>query len=102
MSKKHAKAEPQIEIPADILAMSFEAALDELEKIVAALDGGNLPLEEAITTYQRGGLLREHCDRLLRDAEMRVRKITHTDSDVPSAEPLDTDVFAPTDTPDPF
>jgi hypothetical protein len=42
----------------DIADLSFEAALDELEKIVAQLEGGKAPLQESIAIYERGEALR--------------------------------------------
>ena len=61
-----------IALPADL---SFEDALAELERIVRGLEGGQQRLEEAITAYERGSLLRRHCEAKLREAEMRVEKI---------------------------
>ena len=59
-------------LPADL---PFEDALAELERIVRGLEGGQQRLEEAITAYERGSLLRRHCESKLREAEMRVDKI---------------------------
>ena len=55
--------------------LPFEDALAELERIVRGLEGGQQRLEEAITAYERGSLLRRHCESKLREAEMRVDKI---------------------------
>ena len=53
--------------------LSFEAALAELESIVAAMETGQLPLQEALDAYQRGvGLLR-HCRDTLGAAEQQIR-----------------------------
>lgn len=60
---------------ADIAGMSFEDALAELEKIVRGLEGGQQKLEEAITSYERGALLRRHCEAKLAEAEARVQAI---------------------------
>jgi exodeoxyribonuclease VII small subunit len=60
----------------DVKTLSFEKALAELETIVGKLEGGNVPLEESITLYQRGEALKARCDALLKDAEARVEKIT--------------------------
>jgi exodeoxyribonuclease VII small subunit len=64
------------ETPADIAALPFEAALAELESIVDRLEKGATPLEESIKIYERGEALKAHCDRLLKNAEMRIEKIT--------------------------
>ena len=63
-------------IPPDIAALSFEAALAELERIVAALESGDGTLDDAIDAYARGSLLKRHCESKLREAEAKVQKIT--------------------------
>ena len=45
--------------PSDIDALSFEDALSELEGIVRRLEEGSAKLDEAITAYERGALLKE-------------------------------------------
>ena len=61
---------------AEITKLSFEAALAELEQIVARLEGGKVELEESIKIYERGEALRKHCDAKLAEAEARIEKIT--------------------------
>jgi exodeoxyribonuclease VII small subunit len=76
--------------PADLAALPFEAALAELEAIVDKLEKGSVPLEESIRIYERGEALKAHCDRLLREAEMRIEKITlSADGKPKGTEPLD-------------
>ena len=60
----------------EIAALPFEKALAELEEIVTKLERGSVPLEESIAIYERGEALKTHCDGLLRNAEMRIEKIT--------------------------
>ncbi len=55
--------------------MTFEEAMDELEKIVDALDKGNVSLDEAITAYDRGSALKDHCEKQLNQAKMKVETI---------------------------
>ena len=52
---------------------SFEAALAELEAIVAAMEGGQLPLEESLGAYKRGAELLQYCQATLKDAEQQVQ-----------------------------
>ena len=66
-------AEPQV--PADIAKLSFEEALQELEQIVKRLEGGTGKLDDAIQSYERGSLLKRHCEAKLREAQARVDKI---------------------------
>ena len=52
---------------------TFEAALAELEKVVADMETGKLSLEESLAAYQRGVELLQHCRGRLEDAQQRVR-----------------------------
>ena len=58
-----------------VAEMSFEAALAELERVVARLESGNVALEESIALYARGAELRAHCEKRLEAAEARVAEI---------------------------
>ena len=60
---------------ADIDALSFEQALAELERIVGQLESGQAPLEQSIALYERGALLKAHCEKRLEAARLRVEKI---------------------------
>ena len=73
----------------DVKAMSFESALAELEKIVGMLEGGKAPLAESIAIYERGEALKAHCERLLKEAEARIEKITLRNGAPVGTEPLD-------------
>ncbi len=63
------------DIPDDIAALGFEEALAELDRIVRALEAGTQRLDESIAAYERGALLKQHCERTLRDAQARVDRI---------------------------
>lgn len=52
---------------------SFEAALEELETIVATMEGGALPLKESLAAYQRGAELLQYCQTALKDAQQQVQ-----------------------------
>ncbi len=74
----------------DVKAMSFEAALAELEQIVGKLESGQAPLQESIAIYERGQALKDHCEGLLKAAEARIEKITLSrDGRATGTEPLD-------------
>ena len=73
----------------DIGEMAFERALKELEHIVGRLERGDVDLEESISIYERGEALKEHCDRLLKQAEAKVQKLTlGANGAVTGAEPF--------------
>ena len=52
---------------------TFETALAELETIVATMEGGQLPLADALAAYQRGAELLQYCQAALKDAEQQVQ-----------------------------
>jgi exodeoxyribonuclease VII small subunit len=52
---------------------SFEAALAELEEIVATMEGGKLPLKESLAAYKRGADLLQYCQSTLKDAQQQVQ-----------------------------
>ena len=56
---------------------SFEEALSELEEHVRRLDGGELELEESLTTFESGVKLIRECSELLDDAEQRITELTN-------------------------
>lgn len=75
--------------PPDVAGMSFEDALGELEQIVRQLEAGQQKLEDSIVAYERGVLLRRHCDAKLSEAEARVEAIVkHADGSL-STRPLE-------------
>lgn len=76
-------ADKTTEIPKDIQKLSFEEALAELEGIVRDLDDGRGELEGAIKAFERGTLLKRHCEAKLKEAEARIEKI------LPGAESLE-------------
>ena len=60
----------------DVASLSFENALKQLEEIVTKLERGDVPLEESIAIYERGEVLKRHCEGLLKRAEARIERIT--------------------------
>lgn len=75
-------------LPPDIAKLSFEEALAELEKIVRALEEGRGKLEESIRAYERGALLKRHCEQKLREAQAKVEKIVIGPDGKPATEPF--------------
>lgn len=52
----------------------------ELEKLVRQLEDGRAKLDDAIGAYERGALLKRHCESKLREAQARIEKITVLDN----------------------
>ena len=75
-------------IPPDIAAMNFEDALAELEQIVRRLEGGQVKLDEAIMSYERGAQLKRHCERKLNEAQQRVDRIVIGPEGAVGVEPV--------------
>jgi exodeoxyribonuclease VII small subunit len=78
-------------VPPDIAAMSFEDALAELEQIVRRLEGGQVKLDEAILSYERGAQLKRHCESKLNEAQQRVERIVVGPNGAVTAEPAKLD-----------
>jgi exodeoxyribonuclease VII small subunit len=66
---------------------SFEASLDELEKVVKELEGGDLSLERALQLFERGVGLSDVCRKQLEEAETRVEMLIRKDGKL-TAEPF--------------
>ena len=69
-----AATDPTASDPA-IETLSFDDALGELQRTVAALEAGGQPLEAAIALYERGVALQARCERLIGDAQLRVQQL---------------------------
>jgi exodeoxyribonuclease VII small subunit len=68
--------------------LTFEAALRELEAIVAKLEQGDVDLDDSIALYERGQALKAHCEQKLRSAESRLEKIVPGPKGAERTEPL--------------
>ncbi|MGN6313745.1 MAG: exodeoxyribonuclease VII small subunit [Rhodanobacteraceae bacterium] len=68
----------------------FEQSLDELEQLVAKMEGGELSLDESLRSFERGIALFRNCQNALEQAELRV-KLLLDPNDPDSAQPFDTD-----------
>ena len=77
------------DLPPEIVALSFEDALRELEDIVDRLESGNVNLDESIDIYTRGTHLKRHCESKLGDAKARIDKIIPDGNGGIATEPLD-------------
>jgi exodeoxyribonuclease VII small subunit len=75
--------------PAETASVAdFEHSLDELEQLVARMEGGDMSLDESLSAFERGIGLYRHCQLALDQAELRVRLLL--DPDAPDkAEPFE-------------
>jgi exodeoxyribonuclease VII small subunit len=85
MSKAAVTESPQ----SPVETLSFEAALRELESIVGRLEQGEVDLEDSIALYERGQVLKAHCEQKLKAAESRLEKIVHGAAGPAGSEPMD-------------
>ena len=76
---------PEIQPPAQ---PTFEAGLEELEKIVKEMESGDLPLERAIQLFENGMKISESCRKQLAEAETRVEVLVRRGQQI-VAEPLE-------------
>ena len=72
----------------DALPGTFETALAALESNVRALESGELPLEKALSTFEQGVKLSQHCKQLLESAEMKVNLLKEQEGEL-TLEPFE-------------
>ena len=66
---------------------TYESSLDELEKVVRELEGGDLPLERSLELFERGMGLSDSCRKELEAAETRVEMLIRKEGKL-TAEPF--------------
>jgi len=72
-----AKTKPTVE------SLSYEQAFQELEDVVSALEAGQPNLEDALALFERGQALAKRCANLLDVAEVRVKRLSESEPDLP-------------------
>lgn len=63
-------------------ALDFEQALVELERVVTAMEAGNMPLEESLKAFEQGVRLTRECQRALQEAEQKVELLLKADNNI--------------------
>lgn len=58
--------------------MNFEEALAKLEEIVNKIDTGQESLADAVASFEKGVALRNHCEKILKEAKLKIEKVTMT------------------------
>jgi len=69
--------------------LKFEKAIEELKGIVSRLEGGNLPLEEALSLFEKGVQLTKYCNQKLDEAEKKVEILLRDAEGNLSVEPFE-------------
>ena len=69
---------------------TFEEALQELEQILAEIEGGELGLEDSLAKYERGNFLIHHCRGVLNTAERQIELLSKSPDGTLQAEPMET------------
>mgnify|MGYP003301483485 CR=1 FL=1 len=67
-------------------SLNFESTLDEIEKIIESLEEGNLSLEDSIEAYEKGISLTKACQKMLSDAELKIKKLSSKEGEDVSFE----------------
>jgi exodeoxyribonuclease VII small subunit len=70
---------------------SFEQNLQALEKIVEKLESGDVPLDEAISLFQKGKTLAKTCDGRLKEAELKIQQLLENEEGTVEAVPFESD-----------
>jgi exodeoxyribonuclease VII small subunit len=68
---------------------SFEASLEELEKIVGLLEEGDQPLEEALKLFESGVRISKECQTRLDAAERKIQVLLRDSDGDPAVEEFD-------------
>lgn len=64
----------------EINRLSYEEAYTALEALVAQMESGELPLEQSVALYERGQRLSAHCQALLEEAELKIKRVDEADA----------------------
>jgi exodeoxyribonuclease VII small subunit len=68
--------------------LKFEDCLTRLEQIVAALETGNLALDESMKVFEEGVQLARHCAKYLDDAERRIEILARDETGATITKPF--------------
>ncbi len=68
---------------------TYEKAITRLEQIVAALEGGKCTLDDSLKLFEEGTRLTAYCQKLLREAEQKIVKLTDVENGTSSEELFD-------------
>ena len=69
--------------------LTFEKAFEQLEEAVQRLEAGDLSLAEALSLFEQGNQLAQHCEKQLNDAQLRVSQIVSAGASTLTAVPFE-------------
>ena len=72
-------------------SLNFESTLSEIEKIIESLEEGNLSLEDSIEAYEKGISLTKASQKMLSDAELKIKKLSSKEGEDVSFEDISND-----------
>lgn len=64
------------------MSKSFEKQMEELEKIVAELEKGDLNLDDSVSKYEEGIKISKACNKILEDAEKKITMLVNKDGEI--------------------
>ena len=62
--------------------LTYEDAFDRLQKITELLENGNVSLDDSIKYYEQGILLKNFCEKKLKDAEMKIKNVLYKSKNI--------------------
>ena len=72
-------------------SLNFESTLNKIEKIIESLEEGNLSLEDSIEAYEQGISLTKAGQKMLSDAELKIKKLSSKEGEDVSFEDISDD-----------
>lgn len=72
----------------EVAGLDFEAALAEADRLIGALEEGNVPLAEAMQIYERGTKLLARCSELLEKTEAQITELMVKGNGAVAEKPL--------------
>lgn len=82
-----AKKAPANTVPPTAAALTYEAAVEKLESIVAQIESGDVGLEDSMALYEEGILLTQRCKEILATAEQRVEILSNRTKEAKATRP---------------
>lgn len=65
---------------------TFEEGINELEKIVADLESGNMTLDDSMKKFEEGMKISKHCGKLLEEAEKKITMVLEKNGELVEEE----------------